>query len=193
VIDPTHGITELLQAWSDGDPDALNRLVPLVYAELRSRAAAALRRERRGHTLQPTALVHEAYLRLVDQRRMVWRNRAQFLGVAAEMMRRILVDRARARRSAKRSGRWSRVTLDPAMAVTPPVDFDVLDLDAALSRLAAFDARKSRIAELRFFGGLTLQEAGEVLGVSLATVERDWQVARAWLFDALAEPPDHGP
>lgn len=184
--DSVHEVTALLRAWSDGDTSARDRLMPLVYGELRRRAAAYLRRERRGDTLQPTALVHEAYLRLVDQRRMVWQNRAQFFGVAAEMMRRILVDRARARRTGKRSGQWSRVTLDHARVATDPIDVDVLDLDAALTRLAAFDPRMSRIAELRFFGGLSLKESAEVLDVSPATVERDWQVARAWLFDALS-------
>ena len=145
--------------------------MPLVYQELRRRAAAHLRRERREHTLQPTALVHEAYLRLIDQRRAVWQNRAQFFGVASQMMRRILVDRARARRTAKRSGRWSRVTLDDAMRWRTPADVDVLDLDNALTRLAAFDLRKSQIAELRFFAGLSLEETGKLLGVSRATVE----------------------
>jgi RNA polymerase sigma factor (TIGR02999 family) len=185
--DPSDRVTELLHAWSGGDEGARDRLMPLVYGELRRRAAACLRRERRGHTLQPTALVHEAYLRLVDQRRAVWQNRAQFFAVASEMMRRILVDRARAHRTVKRSGRWARVTLDPAHVATHPAEVDVLDLDAALERLAAFDPRKSRIAELRFFGGLSLEEAGEVLGISLATVERDWQAARAWLFKELAD------
>ena len=186
-----HEVTELLQAWSEGNVAARDLLMPLVYDELRRRASAYLRRERPGHTLQPTALVHEAYLRLVDQRRVAWRNRAQFFGVAAEMMRRVLVDHARANKAAKRSGMLSRVTLDPDVAVTRPVDIDVLDLDSALARLAAFDERKSRIAELRFFGGLSLKEAGEVLNLSLATVERDWQVARAWLFDALSSRPDN--
>jgi RNA polymerase sigma factor (TIGR02999 family) len=181
-----HDVTELLRAWSDGDSSARDRLIPLVYQELRRRAAAYLRREARDHTLQPTALVHEAYLRLVDQRRAVWQNRAQFFGVASQMMRRILVDRARARRMAKRSGRWARVTLDDAGKVSPPVEAEVLDLDAALTELAEFDPRKSQIAELRFFGGLSLEETGEVLGVSLATVERDWQAARAWLFKTLS-------
>jgi len=181
-----HQVTALLQAWSEGNVAARDLLVPLVYEELRRRASAYLRHERAGHTLQPTALVHEAYLRLVDQRRVAWRNRAQFFGVAAAMMRRILVDHARAKRTAKRAGMLTRVTLDPEVAVSYPVDLDVLDLDAALDRLASFDARKSQIAELRFFGGLSLKEAGEVLNVSLATVERDWQVARAWLFDALS-------
>jgi RNA polymerase sigma factor (TIGR02999 family) len=185
---PRHGITELLQAWGEGDREALDRLMPLVYDELRRRAAARLRRERRGHTLEPTALVNEAYLRLVDQRRAGWRNRAQFFAVASEIMRRILVDRGRARRMQKRSGRWARVTLDPAHLAGRPAEVDVLDLDAALRRLAEFDPRKGRIAELRFFGGLSLEEVGEVLGLSVATVERDWQVARAWLFRALAPP-----
>jgi RNA polymerase sigma factor (TIGR02999 family) len=188
-MDAAHEVTGLLQAWSGGDTSARDRLMPLVYGELRRRAAAYLRREARGDTLQPTALVHEAYIRLVDQRRAVWQNRAQFFGVAAEMMRRILVDRARARRAAKRSGLWSRVTLDRALTASAAVDVDVLDLDAALERLAALDARKSRIAELRFFGGLSLKEAAEVLKLSPATVERDWQVARAWLFDALSARP----
>jgi len=165
--------------------------MPLVYQELRQRAAAYLRRERRGHTLQPTALVHEAYLKLVDQKRAVWQNRAQFFGVASQMMRRLLVDRARARRMAKRSGRWARVTLDDAQRATPPVDVDVLDLDAALSRLSAFDPRKSQLAELRFFSGLTLEEAGKVLGISIATAERDWQAARAWLFKELGGEKGH--
>jgi RNA polymerase sigma factor (TIGR02999 family) len=179
-------VTELLRAWGNGDLAARDRLMPVVYAELRRRAAARLRREPPGHTLQPTDLVHETYLRLVDQKRILWQNRAQFFGVAAEMMRRILVDRARANRRAKRSGRWARVTLDPALAVVRPPDLDVLDLDAALTALAAVDARKSRVAELRFFAGLSLEETGEVIGASLATVERDWQFARAWLFSRLS-------
>jgi len=180
-------VTTLLEAWNEGDLDAREQLMPLVYDELRRRAAASLRRERQGHTLQPTALVHEAYLRLVDQRRVAWRNRAQFLAVAAGIMRRILVDWARAHRTAKRSGLWSRVTLDATVATARPPDIDLLDLDAALTRLAAFDARKSRIAELRFFAGLSLEEAGHVLQVAPRTAERDWQAARAWLFKALSE------
>ncbi len=178
-------ITELLRAWSRGDPTAADRLMPLVYEELRRRAAAQLRRERGGQTLQPKELVHETYVRLADQKRVVWQNRSHFFGVASQMMRRILVDHARARRSAKRSGRWTRISLEDVRVVTQPASIDVLDLDAALTQLAAFDSRKSRIAELRFFGGLSLQETGEVLGISLATVEREWQAARAWLFKAL--------
>jgi RNA polymerase sigma factor (TIGR02999 family) len=183
---PGEDVTDLLRAWGDGDLGARDRLLPLVYQELRRRAAAHLRRERRGHTLQPTDLVHEAYLRLIDQRRTVWQNRGQFFGLASQMMRRILVDRARAQKMAKRSGRWARVTLDEAMAAARPPDVDVLDLDAALTQLASFDERKSRIAELRFFGGLALEEAGEALGLSVATVERDWQAARAWLSMTLS-------
>lgn len=129
--------------------------------------------------------MHEAYLRLVDQR-AVWRNRAHFFGVASEMMRRVLVDHARARARGKRSGRWTRVMLDEAVRTAPPREIDLLDLDAALTQLSSFDPRKSRIAELRFFGGLSLEEAGEVLGVSPATVERDWQAARAWLSKTLS-------
>jgi RNA polymerase sigma factor (TIGR02999 family) len=190
VNEPGHEVTELLRAWSGGDLEARDRLMPLVYQELRRRAAAHLRRERRDHTLQPTALVHEAYLRLVDQKRVVWQNRAQFLAVASQMMRRVLVDRARARRMAKRDGNWARVTLDETVLMTPPGDVDVLDLDRALTGLAAFDERKSRIAEMRFFGGLSLEETGQALGLSVATVERDWQAARAWLFKTLSSGPD---
>lgn len=179
-------VTALLHAWAEGDAGARDRLVAAVFDELRRLAARRLRREPRAQTLQPTELVHEAYLRLVNQRRAAWRNRAQFFAVAAEIMRRVLVDRARAHLAAKRSGLWSRVTIDPAAAVCGGPDVDVLDLDAALRRLEAIDARKSRVAELRFFGGLSLEEIGETLDLSLATVERDWQFARAWLFDALS-------
>jgi RNA polymerase sigma factor (TIGR02999 family) len=179
-------VTALLHAWNEGDLDARGQVMMLVYEELRQRAMAHMRRERQGHLLQPTALVHEAYLRLVDQRRTAWRSRAQFLAVAAEIMRRILVDWARAHRTSKRSGQWSRVPLDPAAATGRPYDVDLIDLDTALTRLAALDARKSRIAELRFFAGLSLEEAGHVLQVSPRTVERDWEAARAWLFKALS-------
>jgi RNA polymerase sigma factor (TIGR02999 family) len=189
VEDP-HDVTALLHAWSDGDTAARDRLMGLIYRELRRRAAAHLRGERWNHTLQPTALVNEAYLRLVEQR-APWQNREQFFCVASRIMRRILVDRARRHKMAKRSGQWSRVTFDHIEAVTPPVDVDVLDLDAALTELASFDPRKSQIAELRFFGGLSLEETGKALGVSLATVERDWQAARAWLFKTLSGQRDH--
>ena len=183
---PDGDLTALLHAWSAGDESARERLVPLVYRELRRRAAAQLRRERPGHTLQPTALVHEAYLRMIDQDRAVWQDRAQFFRVASQMMRRILIDGARAHRMQKRSGRWARVTLGEAVAVARGTDVDVLDLDRALERLAAFDPRMSEVAELRFFGGLTVTETGELLGVSRSTVERDWEAARAWLFNELS-------
>jgi RNA polymerase sigma factor (TIGR02999 family) len=188
VSDPDHEVSELLRAWGSGDLDARDRLLPLVYRELRRRAAAYLRRERANHTLQPTALVHEAYLRLVGQR-APWQNRAHFFAAASQMMRRVLVDRARGRRVAKRSGRWARVSLDEGAMAARPVDVDVLDLDDALKQLAAFDARKSQIAEMRFFGGLSVEETAEALGVSRATVERDWKAARAWLFKTLSTPP----
>jgi RNA polymerase sigma factor (TIGR02999 family) len=178
---PDADVSGLLEAWSRGDIEARDRLMAVVYQELRRRAAAHVRRERVGQTLQPTALVHETYLRLVNLDRVAWHTRAQFFGLASQMMRRILVDRARARNTIKRSGRWARVTLDEEVARQPARDVEVLDLDHALVELAAFDPRKSRIAELRFFGGLSLEEAGHVLGVSVATVEREWQAARAWL------------
>ena len=181
-------VSSLLQAWGRGDLDAHARLMPLVYQELRRRAATYLRRERAGHTLQPTALVHEAYLRLVDQVATPWQHRGQFFAIAALMMRRILVDRARARKMAKRSGRWARVTLVDDVAQTQAREVDVLDLDAALTELAAFDSRKSRVAELRFFTGLSLQETGEALNLSVATVEREWQAGRAWLYARLSKP-----
>ena len=185
-------VTALLRAWNTGDLDARDRAMVYLYAELRRRAAAQLRRERPGHTLQPTALVHEAFLRLGEPRG-VWQNRAQFLAVVSQVMRRVLVDRARARLATKRSGRWARLTLSAASDVATPVNpIDLLDLDAALDQLAAFDARKSRIAEMRFFGGLSADEIGDVLGLSSKTVERDWQAARAWLFKTLTGSEKRG-
>jgi len=175
-------VTALLKAWGEGDLDARDEVMLLVYGELRRRAQGYLRRERQGHTLEPTALVHEAYLRLVKQDRIAWTNRAQFYGVAAQMMRRILVDQARARRMAKRSGQWARVSLADFVGARQPQEVDLLDLHNALEELARFDPRKSQTAELRFFGGLSLEETGQVLGISLATVEREWQAARAWLY-----------
>lgn len=183
-------VSGLLLAWRRGDLEARDRLLTVVYEELRRRAAAHLRREPAGHTLQPTALVHEAYLRLVKQDRAAWQNRAQFFGVASQMMRRILVDRVRARNMAKRSGQWTRVTLDDEVPQSPHGEVDVLDLDRALSELATFDERKSRVAELRFFGGLSLEEMTHVMGLSVATLEREWQAARAWLYVRLTRQPD---
>jgi RNA polymerase sigma-70 factor, ECF subfamily len=178
-------VSGLLEAWSQGDAEARDRLLTVVYQELRRCAAVHLRRERVGDTLQPTALVHEAYLRLVRQDRAAWQNRGQFFGVASQMMRRILVDRARARNMRKRSGQWARVALDEGASLEQGGEVDVLDLDRALVELATFDPRKSQIVELRFFGGLSLEEVGNALGLSVATVERDWQVARVWLYTRL--------
>lgn len=179
-------VTALLRAWTSGEIAARDELMLVVYEELRVRAAARLRRERSGHLLQPTALVNEAYLRLVAQRHTEWQSRAHFFALASEMMRRILVDHARGRKMAKRSGGWARITLADSIAQGDPPDIDLLALDAALSELASFDSRKSRVAELRFFGGLSLAETAQTLGISRATVERDWQAARAWLYGRLA-------
>ena len=178
-------VTGLLHAWTGGDQAARDELMAVVYRELHRRAEARLRKERPGHMLQPTALVHEAYLRLIDQKRTAWQNRAQFLAVASEMMRRVLIDHARRKKMAKRSGRWTKLEWDDAVARSQPRDVDVIDLDRAMNRLAEFDSRQARIAELRFFGGLSLEETGLVVGASVATVERDWQAARAWLFKEL--------
>ena len=183
-IESDGDVTALLRAWGDGDAAAGERLLPLVYQQLRRRAAAYLRRERLNHTLQATALVHEAYLRLVDQKQAAWRNRAQFFGVASQMMRRILVDHARRRKMDKRSGRWVRVSLGDRAGAADP-GFDVLLLDTLLDKLAAFDPRKSRVVELRYFGGLTLEETAHVLTVSPTTVDREWRAARAWLHAEL--------
>jgi RNA polymerase sigma-70 factor, ECF subfamily len=183
--DAVDEVRELLRAWSEGDVVARDRLFAIVYRELSRVAAAYLRQERRGGVLEPAALVNEAYLRLVDQRTS-WQSRSHFFAVAAQMMRRILVDRARARGMNKRSGQWERVTLDDMKATSLPLDVDLLDLDDALSQLAALDPRKSQVAELRFFAGLSAEETGRVLGISLTTVEREWQAARAWLFRALS-------
>jgi RNA polymerase sigma factor (TIGR02999 family) len=177
--------TQLLLAWGAGDREALDQMLPLVYGELHRLAAHYLSRERPDHTLQPTALVHEAYLRLVNQRDVDWRNRAQFLGVAAGMMRRILVNHARDRAAAKRGGVREQVSLSLIDAPSGGPDVDLIALEDALERLAAHDQRKARVVELRFFGGLTMEEVAEVLTISRPTVERDWSFARAWLYDAI--------
>lgn len=175
-------LTEMLRAWGAGDPRAGEALVPLVYAELRRQAARALRREGEGHTLQPTALVHEAWLRLDGQHDARWESRSQFLAIAAQMMRRVLVDHARTRHALKRGGAATRVTLgDAEVAAAASDEVDVLALDDALARLAALDARKARLVELRYFAGLSIPEAATALGVSQATVGREWAVARMWL------------
>jgi RNA polymerase sigma factor (TIGR02999 family) len=177
----TAGISRLLRQWATGDLDARDELVPLVQHELRKRAAAYLRRERPNHTLQPTALVNEAYLRLIGQRRVSWVNRAQFFGVAAQIMRRILVDHARDRHAAKRLG-GVRVTLDDGIGAVPPPDCEVLMLDEALRELGRIDERQARIVELKYFAGLSEEEVAAVLSLSRATISREWQSARAWMY-----------
>jgi RNA polymerase sigma factor (TIGR02999 family) len=179
-------VTELLIGWSKGDKEALDSLVPLVYDELRRQAARYLRRERVGHTLQTTALIHEAYLRLVDQRNVHWQNRAHFFGIAAQLMRRILVDHARTKKRAKRGGSDVRVSLSEATLKTQGQDLDIVALDEALERLAAIDEQQSKIVELRFFSGLTVEETAEVLSISPATVKRDWSMAKAWLHREIS-------
>lgn len=179
-------VTQLLLDWNAGDQAALAELMPLVYAELRQIAARQLRRERHEHTLQPTALVHEAWLRLVQTKRLTWQNRAHFLGVAAELMRRILVDHARRRSAGIRGGGETRLALDEALDVAQPREVALLALDDALTSLAALDPRQSRIVELKYFGGLEIDEIAEVLGISPATVKRDWQWARAWLHREIS-------
>lgn len=184
---PQPDITQLLIAWSDGRRDALDALMPIVYADLRRVAAGYMRREAAGHALQPTALVHEAFVRLVDQKRVKWRNRAHFFGVAASMMRRILVDDARQRRAEKRGGDWERVTLAGEEATADNHrGIDALALDEALTRLAAIDPQQERIVELRYFGGLTIDETAEVIGISAASIVREWTIAKAWLRSELS-------
>jgi RNA polymerase sigma factor (TIGR02999 family) len=178
-------MTQLLVAWGDGDRAALDRLMPLIYEELRRLAHQYMSRERPGHTLQTSELVNEAYLRLIDQRDVRWQNRAHFFGVAAQMMRRILVDYARRRHYAKRGGDARRVPLDEAMIVSEERAADVLALDDALKSLAEIDPRQSQIVELRFFGGLSIEETAAVLAVSPGTVMRDWTLAKAWLRRAV--------
>ena len=174
-------VTQLLADLQDGRPDAASQLIPLVYDELHRLARGQMRHERADHTLQATALVHEAYLRLVNQPQRTWQNRAHFIAVAAQVMRRILVDYARARRTSKRGSAPQRVPLEEPLLFTEEQSDDLVSLDEALERLAQFDHRQSRVVELRFFGGLTAEETAEVLGISSKTVKRDWTVARAWL------------
>jgi len=183
-------VTQLLIEWNNGRNGALEDLLPLVYGELQRLAALRLRRERPDHTLQPTALVHEAYIRLIDQRRVRWQNRAHFYSAAAHIMRRILIDRARARKADKRGGGWERVTLVDAKTPNGSREVDVLSLDDALVRLAALDPQQERIVELRYFGGLTLEETAEVIGLSTASVKREWAIARAWLRAQLSDQLD---
>jgi RNA polymerase sigma factor (TIGR02999 family) len=181
----SHDVTALLADWSRGDRSALNQLLPLVYSELRRIAARQLRTERAGHTLQPTALVHEVYLRMVDQRRVDWQNRAHFFGVAAQVMRRILVDHARRHHAGKRGAGVRCVSVDDAKEVAASNEMPILALDDALDRLQKVDPELARIVELRAFGGLTIEEAAQVLKVSPSTAKRDWRTAKAWLAREL--------
>lgn len=190
MADRSSTVSGLLQAWGQGDLQARDELLPLVYRELRQRAAGYLRHERRDHTLQPTALINEAFLRLVGQKRVAWQNRAHFLGVAAQMMRRILVDHARAHRAAKRPHTAYQVALDDHVAVTEPRSCELLALDHALDELTTFDPRMAQIMELRYFGGLSEQEVAEVLSTSRSTVTREWQTARTWLYRRMTASPD---
>lgn len=186
---PPNEVTLLLREWSEGDAGALERLIPLVYRELQMLARAHLRDERAGHTLQPTALVHEAYLRLVDQRRVTWQSRGHFFSVAAQMMRRILVDHARARLTEKRGQGVRAIGLDEAISTSPEADAALVSLDDALAALKSLDLRQCRIVELRYFAGLTLEETAEALDVSTATVKREWTLAKAWLRREVGSGP----
>src|SRR5438309_3896012 len=180
-----NNVTQLLVAWGNGDEAARDRLMPLVYHELHRLAHQYMNKERPGHTLQTSALVNEAYLRLIDQKQVHWQNRAHFFGIAAQLMRRILVDYARSRRYQKRGGEAQQVELNEAMIVSRERAADVIALDDALKSLAEFDERKSQIVELRFFGGLSIEETAQVLEVSPGTVMRDWTLTKAWLRKAI--------
>jgi RNA polymerase sigma factor (TIGR02999 family) len=184
--DSSNQVTVLLVRWREGDQRALEELMPIVYDELRRLANHYLRQERKDHTLQSTALVNEAYLRLAGQSPPQWQNRAHFFGIAARVMRQILVEYARGRSAAKRGGGATKITLDNTIALPQQINVDVVALDKALSELSQLDEQQGRIVELRFFGGLTIEDTSEVLGVSPATVKRDWVTARAWLYRAMA-------
>jgi RNA polymerase sigma-70 factor (ECF subfamily) len=185
-MSPVGPLTEMLRQWSEGDPRVADRIVPLLYEELKQIAARELRRERPEHTLQVTALVNEAYLRLRDVHGVTWENRSRFLGFASHLIRRILVEHARKKSSAKRGGGTVRVTLNEAGAVATGRPTDLVALDEALGALAEVDARKAAVVELRFFGGLTVEETAGVLGLSAETVGREWRRAKAWLYQELA-------
>jgi len=193
VMDQTDGqagaVSRLLRAWGSGDLQARDDLVPVVYRELQRRAGAYLRRERSDHTLQPTALVHEAFIRLMGQDRVAWQNRAHFFAMAAQMMRRILVDHARGHQAAKRPDGGVKVMLDDRIGAAQPRACECIALDQALVELTRLDPRQGQIVELRYFGGLSEQEVGEVLSISRATVTREWQTARAWLYRRMTAGP----
>ncbi|HXW90540.1 MAG TPA: sigma-70 family RNA polymerase sigma factor [Terriglobales bacterium] len=192
AVSSSRDVTGLLQAWGEGDEAALHRLMPLVYEQLRAAARRYMAQERPGHTLQTTALIHETYLRLVNVRQVKWQDRAHFLAVCAQLMRRILIDFARSRGYKKRGGAIPHVNFDEAMLVTAKPDLDLLALDDALDRLAQVDERKSRVVELRFFGGLGVKETAEVMKVSPETVMRDWKLAKVWLLRELSGGARHG-
>ncbi len=187
IIPASQGVTQLLVDWSNGDQAALDKLLPLVNTELRQLARRYMRRENPGHTLQTSALVNEAYIRLIDQQHVHWQNRAHFFGIAAQLMRRILIDHARSHHYAKRGGGALKVSLDEGAAVTQARAAELLAVDEALEKLTAMDARKGRIVELRFFGGLSLEETAEVMGISSPTVQREWRAAKAWLHRMLTD------
>jgi RNA polymerase sigma-70 factor (ECF subfamily) len=178
-------VTSLLRAWSDGDANALDGLVPVVEAELRRLARIYMSHERKDHTLQPTAVVNEVFIRLIDANGIRWNDRAHFFGICARLMRRVLVDHARSRGYQKRGGGAQRVTLDERVLAAPPMDVDLLALDVALEQLEAIDERKCRVIEMRFFGGLSVEETATALNVSTDTVKRDWRIAKLWLLDAI--------
>jgi RNA polymerase sigma factor (TIGR02999 family) len=182
---PQSNVTQLLREASSGNRQSLDQLLPIVYNELRRLADSFMRRERASHTLQPTALVHEAYIRLIDQRDVEWENRAHFMSIAAETMRRILVNYAHANNAAKRGGKETKLSIDEAIGFQVGEEIDLVLLDEALTNLAQFDPRQSQIVELRFFGGLTVKEVATVLSLSAATVEREWRTAKAWLHDQI--------
>lgn len=192
VAPSTHEVTQLLQAWNAGDEEAFERLLPAVFAELHRAAHRYMARERSQHTLQTTALINEVYLRLVDVRKVSWQNRAHFFAISAQMMRRILIDFARARRNRKRGGNAFHLPLDEALIVSHEPRADLIALDDALKALATVDDRKSRVIELRFFGGLSVQETAAVLRVSPETVMRDWKLAKVWLLRELRGQKHHG-
>ncbi len=180
-----HEVSQLLIDWSNGNQAALDKLMPLVDRELHRLAHHYMRRENAGHTLQTTALVNEAYLKLIDQKHVHWKNRAHFFALSAQLMRRILVDHARGRQYAKRGGGAQRISFDEALVISPERGADLVALDEALNKLAAIDPRKSKVVELRFFGGLSVEETAEALTISTVTVMREWSMAKAWLYNSL--------
>jgi RNA polymerase sigma-70 factor, ECF subfamily len=184
--DPLHEVTQLLIAWSNGDRAALDQLAPLVDRELHRLAHHYMRREKAGHTLQTSALVNEAYLKLIDQKHVRWKNRAHFFALSAQLMRRILVDHARSRHYAKRGGGAQRISFDEGLVLSPKRAADLVALDEALNKLTAIDPRKGRVVELRFFGGLSVDETAEALQLSAVTVMREWRMAKAWLYNSLS-------